>query len=249
MIFENRAREGGHAFSIAEKSAHSRVLGRPARRPALPAGSGGRPRARESVSQERSDPLDGIEIAPVRDRPDSSTMSERLVHSEVEPVLALVHPSAVERTGAPPCRNAAAGGALPGRPIGSVLEEQLVDAPIRSRLERRRPTARGSAVPPGLLAPTLDRFLLLCSAPLLEHRRHDLEQLRGRGMCFRDRPADHGLPNVVRKRLLEFRPRLLGADDDDPREMALAELTLELFGDLTQVPLGELLDVALVARL
>ena len=68
-------------------------------------------------------------------------------------------------------------------------------------------------------------------------------------MCFRRRPADHRLPHVVRKCLFELRPRVLGADDDDPRELAFAALTLEVLGDVPQVPLGELVDVALVARL
>src|SRR5205085_12351746 len=80
-------------------------------------------RAREatpSVSQERSDPLDGIEVAAVLDDPDRAAVRERLVHGEVEAVRALLHPRAVERAGSAVRGHPPTCGALPGGTVGPV---------------------------------------------------------------------------------------------------------------------------------
>src|SRR6185437_5463376 len=96
-----------------------------------------------SVAQDRADSLDRVEVLALPQCPDGAAVRERLVHCEVESVAALLHLRSVERTRPRLGGDAAAGGALPRLVVGAVLEQQQLDAPIRSRLERLCPSRGG----------------------------------------------------------------------------------------------------------
>src|SRR5204863_2083045 len=84
-----------------------------------------------SITQERADALARFEVLAPAKRTHRATVVEGLVHGEVDPVLALLHRRSVER--ALPCfgRQAAALGALPGRVVDALLDEQKLDATVR----------------------------------------------------------------------------------------------------------------------
>src|SRR6185503_4573243 len=215
--------------------------GRDARAPA---------RGRRGLEAEQGpDALDGLEVLALPDREHRPAVRERLVHGQVETVVAVLHLRAVKRAGAAFDPDAAARRALPGLVVDALLEEEQVDAAVRGRLERRAPAGRGTGVAAGLLLPALDGLGLLLAAPRLEQRLDQLEQL-GRGRVgVRARPADDRLPRVVRERALELRSSLLGRDDDQLRPAQPTHLLVDVLGDFLQMVVDELLDVPLVARL
>src|SRR5207244_4308946 len=202
-----------------------------------------------SVAEHGADALDRVEVLALAQRPDRPAVGKRLVHCEVEPVLALLHARAVQRTrptlrGETPARRA-----LPGMVVGPVLEEQQLDAPVGGGLERLPPAGGGTTVATRRLAPALDRGGLLLSPPALEQRPDDLQQLSRSGVRLGRRPADDRLLHVVRELLLELGPCLLACDDDHARPSQLPELPLEGRRDVLEVVLNKLLDVSLVPRL
>ena len=71
------------------------------REPAAEPGSAGREptafREARSVPQEGADSFCGSEILVCGDGPDRAAVGDRLVHGEIEPVVAMVHLGAVER--------------------------------------------------------------------------------------------------------------------------------------------------------
>lgn len=95
------------------------------------------------------------------EREHRATVCERLVNSEVEALSALFHPRSVERAGTGLGAEAPTGRALPCRAVDALLEEKQLYAPVGGSLERLRPARSGAGVPPGLLAPALDRLVLL----------------------------------------------------------------------------------------
>src|SRR6266542_1649348 len=202
-----------------------------------------------SVTQERADALDRVEVAALAEHSDRPAVRQRLVHCEVEAVRALLQRGAIERTRARLGGEAPAGGALPGAPVGSLLEEQHLDPLVRSRLQRLRPARGGPAVSTCLLAPALgDRFFLL-GTPALEQRLDRLQELCGTGVRLSRGPADDGVPRLFRQSFLELRARLLGTHNHKPGLALLPHLPVEQHRDVSQVVLNQLLDVPLVARL
>src|SRR5207344_845073 len=75
------------------------------------------------VPQERADALDRLEVAALAQRPHGAAVRECLMHGEVEPVAALLHPGPVEWARASLEAEAPAGGTLPRGPLGAGLEE------------------------------------------------------------------------------------------------------------------------------
>ena len=183
------------------------------------------------------------------ERQHRAAVGERLVHGQVEAVVALLHLRAVERAGAALEPDPAAGRALPRLVVGALLEEQQVDAAVGGGLERRAPAGGRAGVAAGLLLPALDGLGLLLAAPRLEQRLDQLEQLGRRRVRLGGRPADDRLARLVREHVLELRARLLGGDDDQARAAQPAQVPVDVLGDLLQVVVDELLDVPLVARL
>src|SRR5207247_6141933 len=132
-----------------------------------------------AVTQYGADALDRVEVLVLAQRPDRAAVGKRLVHCEIQPVPALLHLRAVQRA-VPGLRgHAPARRALPGAVIGSVVEEQQLDAPVRCGLERLRPARSCAAVAPHSLTPALDRRGLLLGTPALEQRLDRLQQLSG----------------------------------------------------------------------
>ena len=74
-------------------------------------------------------PSTGLEVLALADRPDRAAVRERLVHGEVEAVVALLHRRPVERAAPPSMPSAAAGRALPRRRGRALLEEQQSTRP------------------------------------------------------------------------------------------------------------------------
>ena len=91
--------------------------------------------------------------------------------------------------------------------------------------------------------------MLVGGLSFLEQRLDELEQLARAGVRLRLGRADDDALDLVRKRVEELRPCLLGADDDDLRRVHAADGAVELRGDVLQVVGDELLEVPLVPRL
>ena len=100
-----------------------------------------------------------------------------------------------------------------------------------------------------LLGPALDELALALGAPALERRHRGLQELaRLRVGLGVDGARDVG-PRVVGDEVEELRARLLGGDDDHARAAQAANELVEHLGDAAEVVLGELVGVALEARL
>ena len=102
VLFENGACEGGHRLSIARGP----PLGPDAPEP--PGPSSPPPSGRSEILVRRDGPL------PLLSPPDRAPISKRLMHGQVETLLALFRLGAVERALPAGGRQAAARGALPG---------------------------------------------------------------------------------------------------------------------------------------
>src|SRR5919109_1368983 len=140
-----------------------------------------------SVSQERADALDGLEVMVMAHGPDRPTVDERLVHGEVEAVVRPLHARAVERALAVLDGDSPAARTARGCVAGAFLEEEQVDAPVRGGLERLLPAGRRAPVPSRFLSPALERTRLLLGAPVLEHGRRKREQFGSLRMRLRVR--------------------------------------------------------------
>ena len=195
-------------------------------------------------------PSTGSRSRRARDRPDRAAVRERLVHGEVEPVVAPLHLGPVERArpaldGEPP-----AGRALPGLVRRRLPGRAAARRARRRRLERLRPSPRrrGRCGPPPRASARPPR------SPARARQRSSsgstTSSSSGGAACASAlvQPTT-ALCTSLREQLLELRPHLLGRDDDHLRPAQAAHLPVELLGDLLQVLVDELLDVALVARL
>src|SRR6266550_437622 len=203
-----------------------------------PAYSGARPRRRTSprrrpgdsrqaarvgcrplVTQKRADPLDGIEILVVPESKDAPAVRERLVDREVETVVTLLHLRSVERARSSLGADPAAARALPGRALGSFLEEQQLDSPVGGRLEGVGPACGRSGAAARFLAPALGSLSLLLRVPLLEDRPGRAQQVGGNRVRLGVRPTDDRVLDLVREHLLELGAGLLRRYDHDPRAL------------------------------
>src|SRR3954452_16122403 len=203
----------------------------------------------ESVTQERADAFDRLEVVAGAEGADGAAVRERLVDGEVEAILPLLELRSVERA-CPAFRGGApAGRALPRRAVCPFLDEQQLDAAIGGCLECLLPAGRGPPVAAGLLLPALRCDAFLSRVPLVHERLHRLEQLACARVRLGRRPADDGAADIVRERVLERRSRLLRGDDHDRGSTPATDLPLELLGDAPEVVFDQLLDVPLVARL
>ena len=110
---------------------------------------------------------------------DAPAVRERLVDREVETVVALLHLRSVERARSSLGADPPAARALPGRPLGSFLEEQQLDSPVGGRLEGVGPACGRPGAAARLLAPALGSLSLLLRVPLLEDRPGRAQQLGG----------------------------------------------------------------------
>src|SRR5204862_671448 len=104
---------------------------------------------RDSVTQDRADAFDRVEVVPGAECADGAAVRERLVDGEVEAVLPLLELRSVERARPAFRRGAAAGRALPRRAVGALLDEQQLDTPVGGRLERLLPAGRRPPVAAG----------------------------------------------------------------------------------------------------
>src|SRR3954468_14096274 len=134
---------------------------------------------RPLVAQQRADPFDGIEILVVPESKDAPAVRERLVDREVETVVTLLHLRSVERARSSLGADPPAARALPGRALGSFLEEQQLDSPVGGRLEGVGPACGRPGAAARLLAPALGSLSLLLRVPLLEDRPGRAQQLGG----------------------------------------------------------------------
>src|SRR6266516_5631054 len=175
--------------------------------------------------------------------------NSRLVLREVEPVAALLHLGPVQRTVPGLGSDTTASRALPGPVVGPVAEEQQLDAPVRSRLERLRPAGSRAAVAPRRLTPALDRGRLLLGSPALEQRLDGPQQLRWIRVRLGGSPADDRLLDLARELLLELGARLLAGHDNHARPPQPTHRPLQRRRHVFEVILDELFDVPLVARL
>ena len=178
-----------------------------------------------------------------------AAVQQRLADGEVEARVVRLEGRAVERALASLERRAPALRALVRRLVRSLLVQEQLDARVGGRRQRLRPARRGAAVRAGLLAPTLERLVLVGGLGFLEQRLNELEQLARAAVRLRLGRADDDVLDLVRERVKELRARLLRADDDDLRGLQPADCPVELRGDVLQVLGDELLDVARVARL
>src|SRR5918996_1905698 len=183
------------------------------------------------------------------DRADRPAVRERLVHGEVEALLPSLHPGAVERAVPVAQRGAPARGTLPGLVVGTLLEEQEIDAPVGRSLERAGPAGHRAPAAPGLLAPALEQLDLALPAPALEHRRRELEQLRRADVCLGVDPAGQRRPRLLRELLADLRPHVLGTCNHDRGRVQLADVPVQLLDDLPDMLGGEPVDMPLHARL
>src|SRR5205807_5374497 len=95
--------------------------------------------------------------------------------------------------------------------VDALLEEQQLDATVRSGLERPRPAGRGAAVPARLFAPVSEHLGLVLCLRTSKDRRDGLEQLRRARVGFGVRPPDDRLTDLGRELLHELRACLLRA--------------------------------------
>ncbi len=204
---------------------------------------------RPLVAQERADPADRLEVVPVREARDCSSVGESLVDRQVESVRAHLHRSAVERTGplgdGDPAALRAPGGAV-ARPF---LVEQAIDATVGGSLERSFPSRGRPSAPPCFFPPALDDRVLTAGTPALENGGRRRQEFGGARMRLRPGPAHDCPPDVVGQEIRELGLCLLVADDDDRLALEAAKLPVELLGDRPQVFVREAVDVALGACL
>src|SRR5439155_3299283 len=139
--------------------------------------------------------------------------------------------------------------ALVCRLVAAVLDEEQLDTSVRGGLERLLPTCGGPAVPRRFLAPAVKQLRLPPAPPPVEHRPHGLEDLRRVGVRLRRRPADERSLHLLGEELLEVRPHVLGADEDDTWPAQRPDAPVERLRDATPVAVDDLVDVSLVPRL
>src|SRR5206468_5147474 len=90
--------------------------------------------------------------------------------------------NAVEGAGARGRRGAAALRTAVCLAARSLLHEQQLDSPVRSRRQGLVPAGHGSSVPPRLCPPALDRVAHLPGSRMVEVGPRRLEELRRRGV-------------------------------------------------------------------
>src|SRR5204863_295817 len=183
---------------------------------------------RQLIAEQGPDPLDRIEVLVAAQRERAAAVGERPVDREVETIVAFLHLRPVERTRATVGPDPTATRALPRRPFGPLLEEQQIDARVGGGLEGVRPAGGRTSAATRFLPPALDCLLLLLGLPFLEDRPSGVEQLGGRSVRFRMRPADDRILHLVREHLFEVCARLPRRHDDDPRTLQSPHATIEL---------------------
>ena len=213
------------------------------------AGTSERSRRRTTAGQESADAGDGVEVVAAPHGPDRPAVGERLVDREVEAVLRVLELVPVEGALGTFERETAARRAALGGMVRAFAEEEQLDPSIGGGLQRVRPAGRAAPVSSVLRDPALDELLLALGAPALEHGHGHLEKLGGLRVSLGVRdPRDRGA-RVLRHEVDKLGAGLLGGDHDDARAVQPAHDPVEHVGDPAQVLVGELVGVALKARL
>ena len=155
---------------------------------------------RRLETQDRADPVDGIEILAMLDREHVAAVGERQADGEVEPVVPRLHRRPVERTGRRAHGGASARGAAVGVLLHTRLVEQRFDAPVRRCLERVPPACSAARVLADLLAPALDHLALACARHSSTNGLTTSCRSRAGGVCLGVRPADDRVRDLGRQR-------------------------------------------------
>ena len=218
----------------------------------LPTRAGRRRGLAALVAKQRADALDGVELLPLaRERANVAAVRERLVHGEVEAVVARLHRASPSSGHAPFCVGArpqdghcvrlrstpswkSSSSTRPSDAASSVCSQPDAARPLRPASSRQRSSAVVSSA------------RRACSR---NGRASASSSGRGRVRLARRRPDDR-LARLGREhgRRTSRAPRRRRRRRPARRETA-ANAAVELLGDRAQVLARELVDVALEARL